>query len=65
MYERLKNVPNARVVNPTTGWDSGEIYSDTHLSELASLGLKGTPSRTATAETEGGGGGAAPVRPVP
>ncbi|WP_051808100.1 RHS repeat domain-containing protein [Actinoplanes subtropicus] len=59
MYERVKDVPNARVVNPTTGWDSGEVYSDTHLAALRGLGLKETPPRTATGEVEGGGGGRA------
>jgi RHS repeat-associated protein len=59
MYERLKDVPNSRVVNLNTGWDSGETYSSTHLDALKTLGLKGTATRTANSDTEGSGGGRA------
>ncbi|MFD0521362.1 RHS repeat-associated core domain-containing protein [Paractinoplanes durhamensis] len=34
LHARAKNNPNIRVVNPNTGWDSGELYSETHQKAL-------------------------------
>ncbi|XVV15302.1 RHS repeat domain-containing protein [Actinoplanes sp. CA-131856] len=57
MHARLKDNPNVRIVNPNTGWDSGELYSDTHWKALKGAGLGGAKPRTTTAEVEGSRGG--------
>jgi RHS repeat-associated protein len=57
MHARLKNNPNVRIVNPKTGWDSGELYSETHWNALKAAGLRGAKPRTPAGEAEGRAGG--------
>jgi RHS repeat-associated protein len=56
--DRLKDVKNARVINVTSGFDTGETYTETHVKALTRFGLKGgTTPRTPTGQAEGGKGG--------
>ncbi|MEV6602090.1 RHS repeat-associated core domain-containing protein [Actinoplanes sp. NPDC051346] len=58
LAERVKDVKNARIIHPSSGFDTGETYSGTHTKALQRFGLKGgTTTRTPQGGTEGARGG--------
>jgi hypothetical protein len=56
MREKLAGVPNTRVINPSTGFDTGETYSKTHMAARTAAQARGVTSRTPKGGYKAGGG---------
>jgi RHS repeat-associated protein len=58
MQKRFANDPRVRIINPATGFDTGDIFSASHLKALATARAKGLiPRGPAAAGTRPTGGG--------
>ncbi|WP_328534757.1 RHS repeat-associated core domain-containing protein [Micromonospora zamorensis] len=60
MRQRLAGNPNARVINPTTGFDTGEMHSKTHAAAISAARARAVAPRGPVGDTRvrGGRGGA-------
>jgi hypothetical protein len=55
MRAMLGDHPNVRIVNLTSGYDTGEMYSQTHKAAMDALRTRGVAPRTASGGGKGGG----------